>query len=177
LREALSLAHRIGNRRRQAYTVAAVAALASAEGDGEWAASMHAVASATIAQIGAAGPRIPRLASGTGRAPAANVPVVTGPAMSFDRAVEETLARLARSRASSAEPAQTPPHALTRRERDVVSLVAVGQTNRQIAESLVLTEGTVENYVQRILGKLGFNTRAQIAVWALEHGFARPESG
>ena len=37
----------------------------------------------------------------------------------------------------------------------------------------MLTEGTVENYVQRVLGKLGFNNRAQIAVWALEHGLRR----
>lgn len=96
------------------------------------------------------------------------------PSMSFDRAVEESMTRLAQQQLTSGDvPRTPPPDGLTRRERDVVSLVARGQTNRQIAEALVLTEGTVENYVQRILGKLDFNNRAQIAVWALEHGFGR----
>ena len=59
---------------------------------------------------------------------------------------------------------------MTRREREVAALLAVGMTNRQVAAALVLAEGTAENYVQRILGKLGFNNRAQVAVWAVEHG-------
>jgi non-specific serine/threonine protein kinase len=171
LQEALSLAHRMGNRRRQAYTVAAVAALAMAEGDGEWAASMQTIASATIAEIGAAAPpRWPPVASATGHASDLTSP---NPSMTFDRAVEESLVRLARSRPTSSKMRRRVPNSLTRREREVVSLVAMGQTNRQIAESLVLTEGTVENYVQRILGKLGVNNRAQVAVWALEHGLGR----
>jgi DNA-binding NarL/FixJ family response regulator len=57
---------------------------------------------------------------------------------------------------------------LTRRERDVVALLARGFTNRQIASSLVVTEGTAENYVQRLLTKLGFNNRAQVAAWAVQ---------
>jgi DNA-binding NarL/FixJ family response regulator len=40
-----------------------------------------------------------------------------------------------------------------------------------VAEELVITEGTAENYVQRVLGKLGFNNRAQVAGWAATHGF------
>jgi DNA-binding NarL/FixJ family response regulator len=59
---------------------------------------------------------------------------------------------------------------LTRREREVVMLLARGLTNRQIGEALVVTEGTAENYVQRVLSKLGVNNRAQVAVWALQHG-------
>ncbi len=162
LLEALSLAQRMGNRRRSAYVVVAAAALASAEGDGDWAASMQAIATATIAAIGASNP------SNTSRLPSVAAPP---PSMSFERAVEEVMTRLARQPTSKSVPvAQTPPAGLTRRERDVVLLVAQGQTNRQIAETLVLAEGTVENYVQRVLGKLGFNNRAQIAIWALEHG-------
>jgi predicted ATPase/DNA-binding NarL/FixJ family response regulator len=162
LLEALTLAHRMGNRRRSAYTIAAVAVLATVEGDADWAASMQVVASAAIAEIGAAAPpRLPPVASGTGRPPS----------MTFERAVEESKTRLIRQRPKSGGIARTPADGLTRRERDVVSLVALGQTNRQIAAGLVLSEGTVENYVQRILGKLGVKNRAQIAVWALEHGF------
>ena len=43
-----------------------------------------------------------------------------------------------------------------------------GLNNRQIAEALVVTEGTAANYVHRVLTKLGFHTRAQIAAWAVE---------
>jgi non-specific serine/threonine protein kinase len=45
-----------------------------------------------------------------------------------------------------------------------------GLTNRQIGEELVVTEGTAANYVQRVLTKLGFESRAQIAAWAVERG-------
>ena len=54
---------------------------------------------------------------------------------------------------------------LTGRERDVAVLVARGLTNRQIAEALFLTAGTVANHVHRILPKFGFVCRAQIAAW------------
>jgi DNA-binding CsgD family transcriptional regulator len=57
---------------------------------------------------------------------------------------------------------------LTAREREVASLVATGKTNREIAELLVISEGTADVHVKHILGKLGFKSRAQIAVWAAE---------
>jgi predicted ATPase/class 3 adenylate cyclase/DNA-binding CsgD family transcriptional regulator len=59
--------------------------------------------------------------------------------------------------------------ALTRREQEVAVLIARGMTNRQIAEALVITEGTAANHVNHILDKLGFSSRAQIAAWATEH--------
>jgi non-specific serine/threonine protein kinase len=59
---------------------------------------------------------------------------------------------------------------LTRREREVAALIARGRTNRQIAAELFITEGTAANHVVHILNKLGYNTRAQIAVWAVEQG-------
>jgi len=59
---------------------------------------------------------------------------------------------------------------LTRREREVAVLVALGLTNRQIAERLVLSGGTAERHVANILSKLGYHSRAQIAAWAVEHG-------
>ena len=57
---------------------------------------------------------------------------------------------------------------LTPREREVARLLSQGKSNREIAEMLVLSERTVENHVGNILTKLGFNSRAQIAVWAVE---------
>ena len=61
---------------------------------------------------------------------------------------------------------------LTAREHDVAILIAQGQTNRAIAERLVLSERTVEGYVTNILTKLGGTTRTQIATWAVEKGWA-----
>jgi DNA-binding NarL/FixJ family response regulator len=55
--------------------------------------------------------------------------------------------------------------ALTARERDVAALIAHGLTNRRIAETLVLTAGPVANHVHRMVPKLGFDSRTQIAVW------------
>lgn len=48
------------------------------------------------------------------------------------------------------------------------ALVARGLTNRQIAEQLVLSERTAEGHLERIRGKVGFTSRAQIAVWAAQ---------
>ena len=59
---------------------------------------------------------------------------------------------------------------LTRREREVAKLVARGLTNRQIAEALVITEGTAEVHVANIKSKLSFHSRAQLATWATQQG-------
>ena len=63
---------------------------------------------------------------------------------------------------------------LTPRERQVAGLIAQGQSNRKIAETLVVSAKTVETYVTRIRGKLGFESRVQIALWAVEKGLAPP---
>lgn len=55
--------------------------------------------------------------------------------------------------------------ALTPREREVAALVARGFTNLQVADQLTISERTVEGHVERILGKLQFRSRAQIAAW------------
>ena len=51
---------------------------------------------------------------------------------------------------------------LTRREQEVVVLIARGLTNHQIAKELSISEHTVANHVRRILKKLGLRSRAQI---------------
>jgi tetratricopeptide (TPR) repeat protein len=61
---------------------------------------------------------------------------------------------------------------LTEREREVAILLAEGKSNREIAERLVVGIRTVEVHVSSILSKLGFTSRAQIAVWAHEKGLA-----
>ena len=70
---------------------------------------------------------------------------------------------------------------LTRREREVATLVARGCTNRQIAHALGISPRTAENHVKRILAKLGARSRARIAAWAAAQGLAgdepRPSGG
>ena len=61
-------------------------------------------------------------------------------------------------------------HVLTGREREVLRLVAAGATNREIAERLYLSEGTVKNHISRILGRLGLRDRTQAAIYARDHG-------
>jgi DNA-binding NarL/FixJ family response regulator len=59
---------------------------------------------------------------------------------------------------------------LTRRERDVVQLVAQGKANKVVAYELGIGERTVEGYVTSALAKLGFDSRTQLATWAVSRG-------
>ncbi|WP_245765010.1 ATP-binding protein [Nonomuraea jiangxiensis] len=59
---------------------------------------------------------------------------------------------------------------LTRRETEIAALVARGLTNKEIAASLVIAQRTAEGHIEHILSKLGFHSRAQIAVWVGARG-------
>jgi two-component system, NarL family, response regulator DegU len=75
---------------------------------------------------------------------------------------------------------ESPPHfaaGLTGREIEVVGLVAQGHTNREIAQELVLSSGTVKVHVQRIIRKLCVSDRNQAAVRAMELGLVSSKSG
>ncbi len=73
-----------------------------------------------------------------------------------------------------AGPGQRDPvvEALTEREIDVLRLVAQGQSNRQIAEGLCISEATVRTHVSSILSKLHVDSRTQAALYALREGLA-----
>jgi DNA-binding CsgD family transcriptional regulator len=64
---------------------------------------------------------------------------------------------------------------LTRRQREVASLIAEGLSNGEIAERLTLTEGTVANHIEAILRRLQMKSRTQVAVWAIELGLYRSD--
>ena len=61
---------------------------------------------------------------------------------------------------------------LSPREREILSLVAAGASNKEIADRLCLAEGTVKNHVTNILGKLEVRDRTQAAIRARELGLA-----
>lgn len=58
---------------------------------------------------------------------------------------------------------------LTTQEKQVLALIAEGQTNREIAQQLFLSEGTVRNYVSSVLSKLHVSNRAEAAAYAIRH--------
>jgi non-specific serine/threonine protein kinase len=100
-----------------------------------------------------------------------------GRVLSPEEAIAEALSPAAPAPAVPAAPAGNgAADVLTRREREVAVLIARGRTNRQIATELFITEGTVANHVVHILSKLGYNARAQIAVWASERGLLATEA-
>lgn len=61
----------------------------------------------------------------------------------------------------------------TKREREIAELIALGHSNQEIADELVLSRRTVEAHVQHLLAKLGFNTRTQIAAWVAHQNAVR----
>jgi DNA-binding CsgD family transcriptional regulator len=75
---------------------------------------------------------------------------------------------------SAARLAKAEADGLTRRERDVARLVALGKANKVIAHDLGIGERTVEGYVASALAKLGFDSRARLAAWAVTKGLAEP---
>ena len=67
------------------------------------------------------------------------------------------------------EAAERVKHDLTPRELEVLRLLSTGATNAEIAEQLVVSEGTVKNHVSNILGRLGLRDRTQAAIYAIEN--------
>ena len=72
-----------------------------------------------------------------------------------------------------AGPALTAIKRLTPREREVLTALAGGSTNKEIAIALSITPGTVKTHVERLIGKLGVRDRTQAAILATRHGIGR----
>jgi NarL family two-component system response regulator LiaR len=77
-------------------------------------------------------------------------------------------------RQATAPKTAAPHDNLTARECDVLALIGRGNSNREIAATLHLTEGTVKGYVSNILSKLDVADRTQAALYAVKHGLADP---
>lgn len=63
------------------------------------------------------------------------------------------------------------PVSLTPRESEILSRVASGETNKEIAQRLVIAENTVKNHIKNLLEKLQLDNRVQLAAYAVRHGF------
>jgi two-component system, NarL family, response regulator LiaR len=76
------------------------------------------------------------------------------------------------ARPAEADRAPSPPDDLTERELEVIRLVAEGRTNREIAETFVISEKTVKTHISHILAKLDLKDRTQLAIYAIREGLA-----
>ncbi len=81
------------------------------------------------------------------------------------------LGNVERSSDSDAEIAQ-----LSEKEYEILCMIAEGYSNREIAEKLYFTEGTVKNYVSKILNTLHLRDRVQAAIYAVQHHVVRKVS-
>jgi DNA-binding NarL/FixJ family response regulator len=98
-----------------------------------------------------------------------------GDALLSPAVTRRVIERAGRRGVESAPAPKTPD--LTERERDVMSLVAQGRSNAEIAAALFVGEATVKTHVSNLLLKLGVRDRIQVVVWAFEHGLVPPRDG
>lgn len=99
----------------------------------------------------------------------------SGSAMPLPDAIEHARIVLHALAAEGPEERKKTGSQLSRREEEVATLVALGLSNREIGRRLVISERTAASHVEHILNKLGFNSRTQIAAWAVGHGLQTPE--
>ncbi len=86
------------------------------------------------------------------------------------------MAAVASQKEAVADQRSAPFEGLTERELEVLSQIAQGFNNREIASKLVISEKTVKTHVSSILGKLHLEDRTQAAIYALRHGLATDDA-
>ena len=87
-----------------------------------------------------------------------------------ERALEPTLVSRALDRLSQREDAKKIVEVLSRRETEIVKMVATGLRNKEIAMKLSIGEGTVKTHLHTIYEKLGVHGRVELTMYALERG-------
>lgn len=89
------------------------------------------------------------------------------------RARVTDIARHLQEQAAAPRRPPTPAERLTPREREIVAGVAAGESNREVARRLALSEDTVKHHLTSVFDKLGVSNRAALASYATAHGLAR----
>jgi non-specific serine/threonine protein kinase len=183
-RQAIALVQEIRHKRYMASFLDLLAVVAAAQGQVERAARLFGASERMLEDIQSQGINQPFLRDHERQVAAAR----SGPeAASFSAAWAEGRALAMEAAVAYAladdEPPPTPDGEaalpsergpLSPREREVVALVACGLSNREIAARLIITERTAGAHVEHILDKLGFASRTQIGVWAVQHGHVAP---
>ncbi|WP_431931796.1 ATP-binding protein [Nonomuraea jabiensis] len=171
--DSLALSRQTGQRRGIVRALMAVSALAQAREDLEGAVLAAAAATAlreSIGQVGASGRIDELLALARARLGADRVELLWARGATTPPEVVAGLV-LDGDPGSAAPPPPVPAQdGLTAREREIAAMLARGLSNRGVAEALVISPATVARHVAIIMEKLGFDSRARIAVWAAEHG-------
>ena len=90
----------------------------------------------------------------------------------IDPAVQHHLVDAIAAAPAARQPRSDLPAGLTRREAEVLTLIAAGLSNAEIADRLVVTEGTVKSHINHLLAKTGARDRAQAVTFAYRHGLA-----
>jgi len=88
------------------------------------------------------------------------------------KAIDDFLARLPPRQAAPRAPAGPPAAKLTRREVEVLSLIANGRTNREISDELVLSVRTVARHITNIYAKIDARSKAEATAYAIRHGLS-----
>lgn len=83
-------------------------------------------------------------------------------------------ARALAAMARGTAPSQDHVEPLSEREEEVLRLLAQGLTNKDMAQTLILSVRTVEAHLRSIFGKLGVRSRTEAALWAIRHGYPAP---
>lgn len=188
LKESLVIKRALGYRRGIAYSLEYLAAFAAIRGQAERAAWLFGAAEALREAIGS------RVSPGDRTDVERGLAAVregldeeafakawaAGRAMPLDEAIDCAMATaevLSTKDASRRDASGIgAPGNLTDREQEVARLVARGQTNREIARVLFITERTAANHVQHIFNKLGFSSRSQVAAWVVATDNGPPPS-
>ena len=102
--------------------------------------------------------------------------VAAGDAVVAPSATRRLLERYVPAATALRHPRVPDPGVLTEREREVLTLIAGGMSNAEIADRLFLSEGTVKTHVSRVLTKLDLRDRVQAVVYAYESGVVRPRA-
>jgi DNA-binding NarL/FixJ family response regulator len=90
----------------------------------------------------------------------------------IDPAVQHHVVAAVAAGGAGEAPEEALPDGLTPREAEVMSLIAAGLSNSEIADRLVITEATVKSHVNHLFGKTGVRDRAQAVAYAYRNGLA-----